>query len=152
MKRGSIKKRLEVLRSSGNYDDEIELIINNCLSNAKKYVDDIDVINGIINHRYNLGLNVKKDEFKFYMENHDIYLNEFIFNMFEVNSYCKLYGVPFVFPDRKDIKSKVRKEHKILKKKRNKLQKFPTYQEYKNILDEYTLAESEMMQLCKEII
>lgn len=152
MKRGSIKKRLEVLRSSGNYDDEIELIINNCLSNAKKYVDDIDVINGIINHRYNLGLNVKKDEFKFYMENHDIYLNEFIFNMFEVNSYCKLYGVPFVFPDRKDIKSKVRKEHKILKKKRNKLQKFPTYQEYKNLLDEYTLAESEMMQLCKEII
>lgn len=152
MKRGSIKKRLEVLRSSGNYDDEIELIINNCLSNAKKYVDDIDVINGIINHRYNLGLNVKKDEFKFYMENHDIYLNEFIFNMFEVNSYCKLYGVPFVFPDRKEIKSKVRKEHKILKKKRNKLQKFPTYQEYKNILDEYTLAESEMMQLCKEII
>ena len=152
MKRGSIKKRLEVLRSSGNYDDEIEVVINDCLTNAKKYVDDIDVINGIINHRYNLGLNVKKDEFKFYMENHDIYLNEFIFNMFEVNSYCKLYGVPFVFPDRKDIKSKVRKEHKILKKKRNKLQKFPTYQEYKNLLDEYTLAESEMMQLCKEII
>lgn len=152
MKRGSIKKRLEVLRSSGNYDDEIEVVINDCLTNAKKYVNDIDVINGLINHRYNLGLNVKKDEFKFYMENHDIYLNEFIFNMFEVNSYCKLYGVPFVFPDRKDIKSKVRKEHKILKKKRNKLQKFPTYQEYKNLLDEYTLAESEMMQLCKEII
>lgn len=152
MKRGLIKKRLEVLRSSGNYDDEIELIINNCLTNAKKYVNDIDVINGLINHRYNLGLNVKKDEFKFYMENHDIYLNEFIYNMFEVNSYCKLYGVPFVFPDRKEIKSKVRKEHKILKKKRNKLQKFPTYQEYKNLLDEYTSAESEMMQLCKEII
>ena len=153
MKRGSIKKRLEILRSSGkSSNDEIEVVINDCLTNAKKYVDDIDLINEIVTHRFNLGHNLKRDEFKFYMETHERYLNEFIFNMFEVNAYCKLYAVPLVFPDRKEIKSKVRKEHKILKKKRNKLQKYPTYQEYKNLLDEYTSAESEMMRLCEEII
>lgn len=151
MKRGSIKKRLEVLKSSGNSDNEIEVVINDCLTNAKKYVDDIDVINGIVTHRFNLGHNLKMDEFKFYMDMHERYLNEFIFNMLEVNMYCKLYGVPFVFPNRREIKSKVRKEQKILKKKRNKLQN-PTYQEYKNLLDEIKSSESEMMRLCEEII
>lgn len=150
MKQELVMSRMRVLKSSAREKDKT--LVDQCILNAKKYIDYITESRNTICMRNALGKTPEKGEIKKFIKDRNKLLYEVKFSLYEINVFCNIYDVPRVFKDRVSMIKKSEKSRKELDKIIGDIYDEFTYQDMIKYIDCVDIVESDIIDLCKDII